>query len=44
VRHLAEIAETIEEYDRWADEQSEIARGLYQLQGVIDMVEKPEKN
>ena len=44
VRYLAEIAEAIEEYDRWADEQSAIARGLYQLQGVIDMVEKPEKN
>jgi methylmalonyl-CoA mutase len=44
VRYLAEIAEAIEEYDRWADEQSATARKLYQLQGVIDMVEKPEKN
>lgn len=44
VRYLAEIAETIEEYDRWAEEQSATARQLYQLQGVIDMVEKPEKN
>jgi methylmalonyl-CoA mutase len=44
VRYLAEIAETIEEYDKWTDEQSATARKLYQLQGVIDMVEKPEKN
>jgi methylmalonyl-CoA mutase len=44
VRYLAEIAEAIEEYDRWADEQSDIARKMYQVQGVIDMVEKPEKN
>jgi methylmalonyl-CoA mutase len=44
VRYLAEIAETIEAYDKWADEQSAAATKLYQLQGVIDMVEKPEKN
>ena len=44
VRYLAEIAETIEEYDRWAEEQSDIARKMYQLHGVIEMVEKPEKN
>jgi len=44
VRYLAEIAEAIEQYDKWADEQSAIATQLYQLQGVIDMVEKPEKN
>ncbi len=44
VRYLAEIAETIEQYDHWGDEQSDIARKMYQLQGVIDMIEKPEKN
>jgi methylmalonyl-CoA mutase len=44
VRYLAEIAETIEEYDRWADEQSKMATQLYQLQGVMDMVETPAKN
>lgn len=44
VRYLAEIAEAIEEYDRWADEQSDIARKMYQLQGVIDMVERPQTN
>lgn len=44
VRYLAEIAEAIEQYDTWADEQSATARQLYQLQGVIDMFEKTEKN
>jgi methylmalonyl-CoA mutase len=44
VRYLAEIAEAIEQYDTWADEQSANARQLYQLQGVIDMFEKTEKN
>ena len=44
VRYLAEIAEAIEEYDKWAEEQSATARKLYQLQGVIEMVEKLEKN
>jgi methylmalonyl-CoA mutase len=44
VRYLAEIAETIEEYDKWVDEQSALATQLYQLQGVIDMVGKTEKN
>ena len=44
VRYLAEIAETIEEYDKWANEQSEIARKMYQVDGVINMLEKPEKN
>jgi methylmalonyl-CoA mutase len=44
VRYLAEIAEAIEGYDKWADEQSATATQLYQLQGVIDMMEKPEKN
>lgn len=44
VRYLAEIAETIEEYDQWAEEQAALARQMYQLQGVIDMLEKPERN
>lgn len=44
VRYLAEIAEAIGQYDQWADEQSHIARRMYQVQGVIDMLEKPEKN
>ena len=44
VRYLAEIAETIAEYDQWALEQSTLARGMYQLQGVIDMIEKAGGN
>lgn len=39
VRYLAEIAETIEKYDAWADEQSEIATKLYQLKGAIEVVQ-----
>lgn len=35
-RYLAEIAETIEKYDEWADEQSEIATKLYQLNGAME--------
>lgn len=40
VRYLAEIAETIEQYDQWADQQSDIARKLYQLKGAIDIIDK----
>jgi len=34
VRYLAEIAETISEYDTWVKEQSGIATRLYQIKGV----------
>lgn len=44
VRYLSEIAETIEKYDEWANEQSDIATQLYQLKGTIDLIEKQEKN
>lgn len=37
-RYLAEIAETIEKYDTWAEEQSEIASKLYQLKGAIEVL------
>jgi len=40
VRYLAEIAETIEKYDEWVNEQSDIATKLYQLKGTIELVEK----
>lgn len=40
VRYLAEITEEINRYDRWADEQSKTASQMYQLQGVIDLLEK----
>ena len=45
VRYLAEITETIAEYDAWVKEQSDIATKLYQLKAVIEMLEKEkEKN
>jgi methylmalonyl-CoA mutase len=39
VRYLAEIAETISAYDNWVVEQSTIMSKLYQLKGVIEMLE-----
>ena len=38
VRYLAEIVETITAYNLWADEQAAIATKLYQLDGVIKMM------
>ena len=35
IRYLAEIAESSTAYNEWVNAQSEIARKLYQLQGVI---------
>ncbi len=35
VRYLAEISETIAEYDLWVKEQSALATQLYQLEGTI---------
>ena len=43
VRYLSEITESNREYDRWVVEQCEIASKLYQLKGVIDLLEKPIK-
>ncbi len=40
VRYLAEIAETIKEYDNWAEEQSKIASQLYQLNGTISLIKE----
>ena len=39
VRYLAEIAETIKEYNTWADEQAAIATKLYQLDGAIKIMD-----
>ncbi len=39
VRYLAEIAETINEYNGWVKEQAAIATTLYQLDGVIKMMD-----
>jgi methylmalonyl-CoA mutase len=38
VRYLSEIAETITGYNTWANEQAAIATNLYQLDGVIKML------
>ncbi|MEY4875525.1 MAG: hypothetical protein RL708_674 [Bacteroidota bacterium] len=43
VRYLAEIAEIIEQYDSWADEQSKIATTMYQLNGTIQHYESSKK-
>ena len=40
VRYLAEIAETNKAYDEWVKEQSQIMSKLYQLKGVIEMLEQ----
>lgn len=37
-RYLAEISETIVRYDNWASEQSKIASKLYQINGVLNLV------
>ena len=37
VRYLSEIAESIDEYDRWANEQAALARQLYQLEGTLSV-------
>ena len=43
VRYLAEIGESIAEYDKWVEEQAEVATKLYQLGAVIEMMEKNSK-
>jgi isobutyryl-CoA mutase len=39
VRYLAEIAETIKGYNAWVDEQAAIATKLYQLDGVVKIMD-----
>ena len=39
VRYLSEIAETITEYNNWVKEQAAIATKMYQLDGVIKMMD-----
>ena len=41
-RYLAEIVENNQEYDQRVEEQSEIARRLYQLNGVMELLQKDE--
>jgi methylmalonyl-CoA mutase len=42
VRYLAEIADTIREYNKLAEEQAALATKLYQLDGVIKMMKNKE--
>jgi methylmalonyl-CoA mutase len=37
-RYLSEISETVRNYNKWADEQAEIAQQMYQLQGTKDIL------
>lgn len=39
-RYLAEIAESSQQYNEWVEQQSTIARKLYQLNGVIALCEE----
>ena len=36
-RYLSEIAESVRQYNQWADDQAAVASKLYQLDGVIKM-------
>ncbi len=38
-RYLSEISETIRKYNNWADEQSDIAQKLYQLDGTKSILD-----
>jgi methylmalonyl-CoA mutase len=38
--YLAEIVESIRQYDRWVNEQTEIASNLYKLNGALDILEE----
>jgi methylmalonyl-CoA mutase len=40
VRYLAEIAESSKAYSEWVDEQCKVAMQLFQVKGVIDLMEK----
>ncbi len=40
VRYLSEITDAIRGYNKWANDQSDIATKLYQLNGTIEMMEK----
>lgn len=37
IRYLSEISETIRSYNRWADEQAEVANKLYGIKQAIDL-------
>lgn len=39
-RYLSEISDTIRKYNQWAEEQGEIAQGLYSLRNTISIIQK----
>ncbi len=43
-RYLSEISETIHEYDRWSEEQSDIAETLYGIDKTLETLEKNFKS
>ena len=44
VRYLAEISETIRNYNKWAEDQSNVAQHLYSIAQTIETIrEKPER-
>jgi methylmalonyl-CoA mutase len=43
VRYLSEIAETVRNYNKWVEEQSEIAQKLYSLRVTINYLKKENK-
>ncbi len=43
-RYLSEIAEASEQYNEWVEKQVSIARKMYQLKGVIDLLKAEEKS
>lgn len=43
-RYLSEIAEASEQYNEWVEKQVGIARKMYQLNGVIDLLKAEEKS
>ncbi len=42
VRYLSEIAETIRDYDKWAEEQCAVAQKLYGLRKAIDTIRESD--
>ena len=44
VRYLSEITENNRAYDKWADNQKEIAQKLYVLKKTLDILESSSKN
>ncbi len=43
-RYLSEISDTVRNYNKWSDEQSDIAQKLYSLKCAVDELKKKNKN